>query len=151
MTYITSRTAPPLVETHPDAVKRAVNERTTRQRRGIPAEGARVPRFLYTVFPGASYLEPAYFIHRLHFAFLVTFHYLFPQLTMGLAPLIVVLKTVALRTKNELYDHAARFWMKIFGINFVLGVVTASRWSFSSERTGLASRTGPEASSARVS
>ena len=35
-------------------------------------------------------------IHRLHFAFTVTFHYLFPQLTMGLALLIVVLKTVAL-------------------------------------------------------
>ncbi len=33
-------------------------------------------------------------IHRLHFAFTVTFHYLFPQLTMGLALLIVVLKTV---------------------------------------------------------
>ncbi len=35
-------------------------------------------------------------IHRLHFAFTVTFHYLFPQLTMGLGLLIVVLKTVAL-------------------------------------------------------
>jgi cytochrome d ubiquinol oxidase subunit I len=35
-------------------------------------------------------------IHRLHFAFTVTFHYLFPQLTMGLALLIVVLKTAAL-------------------------------------------------------
>ena len=37
-------------------------------------------------------------IHRLHFAFTITFHYLFPQLTMGLALLIVVLKTIALRT-----------------------------------------------------
>ncbi len=37
-------------------------------------------------------------IHRLHFAFTVTFHYLFPQLTRGLALLIVVFKTVALRT-----------------------------------------------------
>ena len=62
-----------------------------------------------------------YFIHRLHFSFLVTFHYLFPQLTMGLAPLIVVLKTIALRTGNESYDHVARFWMKIFGINFAPG------------------------------
>ena len=72
----------------------------------------------------------AYFIHRLHFAFLVTFHYLFPQLTMGLAPLIVVLKTLALRSGNENYDHAARFWMKIFGINFVLGVVTGIPMEF---------------------
>ena len=40
-------------------------------------------------------------IHRLHFAFTITFHYLFPQLTMGLALLIVVLKTVALKTGSE--------------------------------------------------
>ncbi len=40
-------------------------------------------------------------VHRLHFAFTVTFHYLFPQLTMGLALLIVVLKTMALGTGNE--------------------------------------------------
>ena len=37
-------------------------------------------------------------IHRLHFAFTITFHYLFPQLTMGLGLLIVVLKSVALKT-----------------------------------------------------
>jgi len=63
-------------------------------------------------------------IHRLHFAFTITFHYLFPQLTMGLALLIVVLKTVALRTGSEEWNQAARFWAKIFGINFVFGVVT---------------------------
>ena len=63
-------------------------------------------------------------IHRLHFAFTITFHYLFPQLTMGLALLIVVLKSVALKTGNETWDQAARFWGHIFGINFVFGVVT---------------------------
>jgi cytochrome d ubiquinol oxidase subunit I len=63
-------------------------------------------------------------IHRLHFAFTVTFHYLFPQLTMGLALLIVVLKTVALRTGDATWDRAARFWGRIFAINFVFGVVT---------------------------
>jgi cytochrome d ubiquinol oxidase subunit I len=72
----------------------------------------------------------AYLIHRLHFAFLITFHYLFPQLTMGLAPLIVVLKTIALRKNDENYHRAARFWMKIFGINFVLGVVTGIPMEF---------------------
>ena len=35
-------------------------------------------------------------VHRLHFAFTITFHYLFPKLTMGLALLIVILKTLAL-------------------------------------------------------
>jgi len=69
-------------------------------------------------------------IHRLHFAFTVTFHYLFPQLTMGLALLIVVLKTVALRTGDEQWDRAARFWGRIFGINFVFGVVTGIPMEF---------------------
>lgn len=69
-------------------------------------------------------------IHRLHFAFTVTFHYLFPQLTMGLALLIVVLKTVALRTGGEEWDRASRFWARIFGINFVFGVVTGIPMEF---------------------
>ncbi len=69
-------------------------------------------------------------IHRLHFAFTITFHYLFPQLTMGLALLIVVLKTVALRNGSDTWDRAAHFWGKIFGINFVFGVVTGIPMEF---------------------
>jgi cytochrome d ubiquinol oxidase subunit I len=69
-------------------------------------------------------------IHRLHFAFTITFHYLFPQLTMGLGLLIVVLKTVALRTGAETWDRAARFWGRIFAINFVFGVVTGIPMEF---------------------
>ena len=75
-------------------------------------------------------MDTAYFVHRLHFGFLITFHYLFPQLTMGLAPLIVILKTIALRTESPAYDNAARFCMRIFGINFVLGVVTGIPMEF---------------------
>jgi cytochrome d ubiquinol oxidase subunit I len=69
-------------------------------------------------------------IHRLHFAFTITFHYLFPQLTMGLALLIVVLKTIALRTGIEHYHQAARFWARIFAINFAVGVVTGIPMEF---------------------
>jgi len=69
-------------------------------------------------------MEDALLIHRLHFAFTVTFHYLFPQLTMGLALLLVILKTQALRSGDDHYNRAARFWAKIFAINFTLGVVT---------------------------
>lgn len=69
-------------------------------------------------------------IHRLHFAFTVTFHYLFPQLTMGLALLIVVLKTAALKTGGEQWDRAARFWGRIFAINFIFGVVTGIPMEF---------------------
>jgi len=68
--------------------------------------------------------------HRLHFAFTVTFHYLFPQLTMGLALLIVIQKTIALRTGDQHYDRSARFWAKIFGINFTVGVVTGIPMEF---------------------
>ena len=69
-------------------------------------------------------------VHRIHFAFTITFHYLFPQLTMGLALLIVVLKTLALRTRDSRYDEAARFWARIFAINFVIGVVTGIPMEF---------------------
>src|SRR3979411_1010708 len=62
--------------------------------------------------------------HRIQFAFTVTYHYLFPQLTMGLALVIVVLKVAALWKGNEHYNEVARFWARIFGLNFVMGVVT---------------------------
>jgi cytochrome d ubiquinol oxidase subunit I len=89
-------------------------------------------------------MDDALFIHRLQFAFTVTYHYLFPQLTMGLAPLIVVLKTLALKGNEPVYDNAARFWTKIFGINFVAGVVTGipmefqfgTNWARFSQMTG---------------
>lgn len=61
---------------------------------------------------------------RIQFAFTVTYHYLFPMLTMGLMPIIVIFKTLALKTKNEKWNEAARFWGKILGITFVFGVVT---------------------------
>jgi cytochrome bd ubiquinol oxidase subunit I len=72
----------------------------------------------------------AMLLHRIHFAFTVVYHYLFPQLTMGLALLIVVLKTIAIRHNDERYNQAARFWGKIFAINFLLGVVTGIPMEF---------------------
>ncbi len=69
-------------------------------------------------------------IHRLHFAFTITFHYIFPQLTMGLALLILIFKTAALRSGKEHYHRAARFWARIFAINFALGVVTGIPMEF---------------------
>ena len=69
-------------------------------------------------------------IHRLHFAFTITYHYLFPQLTMGLAPLIVIFKTLALWKKDDRYNKAARFWGKVFAINFLFGVITGIPMEF---------------------
>lgn len=75
-------------------------------------------------------MDSAVLIHRLHFAFTVTFHYLFPQLTMGLAPLVVALESIGLWKDDERYRQAARFWAKIFGISFVFGVVTGIPMEF---------------------
>ncbi len=75
-------------------------------------------------------MDSALAVARLHFAFTITYHYLFPQLTMGLALLIVILKTVALRRRDPHYDRAARFWGKIFAINFAMGVVTGIPMEF---------------------
>ena len=68
--------------------------------------------------------------HRLQFAFTIVFHYLFPQLTMGLALLIVLMKAIGLRTGDRRWDDAARFWIRIFGINFAVGVVTGIPMEF---------------------
>lgn len=81
---------------------------------------------------------------RIQFAFTVTFHYLFPQLTMGLSLIIVIFKWKFLRTKIEKYNNAAKFWMKIFGLNFAMGVITGipmefqfgTNWAKFSELTG---------------
>jgi cytochrome d ubiquinol oxidase subunit I len=72
----------------------------------------------------------ALLLHRIHFAFTIIYHYLFPQLTMGLALLIVALKTIALRRKDEHYNEAARFWARIFAVNFLMGVVTGIPMEF---------------------
>ena len=87
----------------------------------------------------------ALLLHRIHFAFTITYHYLFPQLTMGLALLIVVLKTIALRSKNERYNEAARFWARIFAINFLLASLPEFPWNFSSAPTGHSFRARPGA------
>src|SRR6476619_7248477 len=70
------------------------------------------------------------FWHRLQFGFTIVYHYLFPQLTMGLAWFLVYWNWRALRTGNEEYYRAARFWAKIFGLNFAVGVVTGIPMEF---------------------
>lgn len=89
-------------------------------------------------------MEEMLFYDRMQFAFTITFHYLFPQLTMGLSLLIVYFKWKYLRTFKEKYNYAAKFWMKIFALNFAMGVVTGipmefqfgTNWAKFSELTG---------------
>ena len=67
---------------------------------------------------------------RLQFAFTTMYHYLFPILTIGLAPFLVLLKTLHLTRRDELYAAAARFWTRIFALNFAMGVVTGIPMEF---------------------
>src|SRR6202161_4078960 len=75
-------------------------------------------------------MADALFVHRLHFAFTITFPYIFPKLTMGLVLLIFIMKTIALRTGDSQWKQAAKFWGRIFGISFALGVVTGIPMEF---------------------
>ncbi|HEX7103057.1 MAG TPA: cytochrome ubiquinol oxidase subunit I [Nitrolancea sp.] len=75
-------------------------------------------------------MDSAVVMSRLQFAFTISYHYLFPQFTMGLAFLIVVMKTIAIRRNDERYNQAVRFWSKIFAITFILGVVTGIPMEF---------------------
>ena len=82
--------------------------------------------------------------HRFQFAFTITYHYLFPQLSMGLALLLVILKTRELFFNDDQAAIAVRFWTPLFGINFAFGVVTGipmefqfgTNWSRFSEFSG---------------
>ena len=61
---------------------------------------------------------------RLQFALTACYHWLFVPLTLGLALIQGVMETIYYVTKDERWKLTARFWMKLFGINFAIGVAT---------------------------
>ena len=69
-------------------------------------------------------------LSRLQFAGATFFHFLFVPLTLGLSILIAIMETVFVRTGDEDYRRMARFWGKIFIINFAVGVVTGITLEF---------------------
>jgi cytochrome d ubiquinol oxidase subunit I len=73
--------------------------------------------------------DPAFW-HRLQFAFTVTYHYLFPQLTMGVVWFLVYWTWQGQRPGGEAAAAAGRFWTRIFGLTFALGVVTGIPMEF---------------------
>src|SRR6186997_1690646 len=104
-----------------------MRRRTQRDRSSTwPAASSAFPSSDQTEIPVQ---DPAFW-HRLQFAFTLTYHYLYPQLTMGLAPLIVIFKTLAIWKKDERWNDVARFWGKIFGTTFLFGVVTGIPMEF---------------------
>jgi len=75
-------------------------------------------------------METAVIVNRAHFAALIMFHYIFPALTMGLSVMIAVFKSLHYFRKDERYGRAARFWSKIFLLNFGAGVATGVPMEF---------------------
>jgi cytochrome bd ubiquinol oxidase subunit I len=67
---------------------------------------------------------------RVQFAFTVTFHIIFPTMSIGLAAFLVVIEGLWLKTKKTIYLEIYRFWMGIFAMGFGVGVVTGIVLSF---------------------
>lgn len=63
-------------------------------------------------------------LSRIQFAFTAAFHYLYPPLSIGLGVVLVMMEAMWLRTRNPLFHNMARFWTKVFGLIFGLGVAT---------------------------
>jgi cytochrome bd ubiquinol oxidase subunit I len=61
---------------------------------------------------------------RIQFGLTVSFHYIYPPLSIGLGICLVVMETIWLKTKDERYRAMTRFWAKIFGLTFAIGVAT---------------------------
>jgi cytochrome d ubiquinol oxidase subunit I len=61
---------------------------------------------------------------RLQFAFTISFHYIFPPLSIGLGLFLVIMEGIYLKTGNPHFHNITRFWVKIFGLIFALGVAS---------------------------
>lgn len=64
------------------------------------------------------------FLARIQFALTIGFHYIFPPFSIGLGLILVFMEGAYLKTKNPIYEKAARFWVKIFALIFAIGVAT---------------------------
>ena len=63
-------------------------------------------------------------LSRIQFAFTIAFHYIFPPMSIGLSIILIIMEGMYLKTKNEIYHQMTRFWVRIFGLIFALGVAT---------------------------
>ena len=61
---------------------------------------------------------------RIQFAMTAAYHWLFVPLTLGLALVMAVMETIYVVRKDEFWKKAARFWMKLFAVNFAVGIAT---------------------------
>ncbi len=83
-------------------------------------------------------------LSRLQFAFTAMYHFLFVPLTLGMAFLLAIMESVYVMTDKQIYKDMTKFWGKLFGINFALGVATGltmefqfgTNWSYYSHYVG---------------
>ncbi|PIT09168.1 cytochrome d terminal oxidase subunit 1 [Snodgrassella alvi] len=83
-------------------------------------------------------------LSRLQFALVALYHFLFVPLTLGMTWILVIMESVYVLTGNQIYKDMTRFWGKLFGINFALGVTTGitmefqfgTNWSYYSHYVG---------------
>ncbi len=86
----------------------------------------------------------AVLLARIQFAFTVSFHFLFPAFTIGLASYLAVLNALWLKTRHQKYLDLFRYWVKIFALAFAMGVVSGivmsyqfgTNWSVFADRAG---------------
>lgn len=86
----------------------------------------------------------ALILARIQFAFTVSFHFLFPAFTIGLASYLAVLEALWLKTGKQVFLDLFKFWIKIFAVTFAMGVVSGivmsyqfgTNWSVFSDKTG---------------
>ena len=63
-------------------------------------------------------------LSRIQFAITAMFHFIYPPMSIGLGLIIVIMETMYMVTKNPLYHKMTKFWVKMFGLNFAIGVAT---------------------------
>jgi uncharacterized membrane protein len=69
-------------------------------------------------------------LSRLQFAATALYHFLFVPLTLGLSWILVIMESVYVMTGREIYKDMTKFWGKLFGINFAMGVATGITMEF---------------------
>src|SRR4051812_31094611 len=85
------------------------------------------------------------FLSRLQFAFVISFHIIFPAFTIGLAAWLATIEGARRATGNALYRRVFDFWLKVFALSFGMGVVTGivMAFQFGTNWGVLAEKTGP--------
>jgi cytochrome d ubiquinol oxidase subunit I len=70
-------------------------------------------------------------LSRLQFAFTITFHYIYPPLSIGISLAMIIMEGMYLKTRDVLWEKLTKFWLKVFAMTFALGVATGIPMMFS--------------------